>query len=125
MVHPAWGVLLEQQQAWNRGELEGFLKAYVESDDLIFTSGGKITQGYQPIRKRYLERYGSDKKTMGTLNFEAVKIESLGEQHLLVIGKWHLEWPDKPAMGGIFSLVMVKTESGWKILHDHTSVLAP
>jgi uncharacterized protein (TIGR02246 family) len=125
-VHPAWGVLLEQQQAWNRGDLEAFLKAYVESDDLIFTSSGKITQGYDAIRKRYLDRYGSNKKTMGQLGFEAVKIEPLGEEHLLLIGRWHLKWPDqpdKPGMGGIFSLVMVKTDSGWKILHDHTSVL--
>ncbi|MCE7869445.1 nuclear transport factor 2 family protein [bacterium CPR1] len=127
-VHPAWGVLLEQQQAWNRGDLETFLKAYLESEDLIFTSGGKITQGYEAIRKRYLDRYGSNKETMGQLGFEAVKIEPLGDLHLLLIGKWQLEWPDqpdKPGMGGIFSLVMVKTDSGWKILHDHTSALAP
>lgn len=124
VVHPAWAVLIAQQEAWNRGDLDAFLQGYVQSDDLIFTSGGKITRGYDEIKKRYQDRYGTKKETMGKLGFEAYKLEPLGDQSVLVIGTWHLEWPatQKKPIHGVFSLVMIKTETGWKILHDHTSV---
>lgn len=122
-VTPQWAVLLAQREAWNRGDLDAFLEGYVQSDDLVFTSGGQITRGYGEIKQRYQKKYGTDKSTMGKLDFEAYKTEYLGDSHALVIGKWHLEWPGtkKKPLQGVFSLVMVKTDKGWKILHDHTS----
>lgn len=124
-MHPAWAVLIAQERAWNRGDLDGFLEGYLPSDDLIFTSGGQITRGYDEIKQRYLKKYGSHKETMGKLGFQAYKMEFLGDEHVLVIGQWNLSWPEnagKKPVHGAFSLVMVKTEKGWKILHDHTSV---
>jgi ketosteroid isomerase-like protein len=121
-VHPAWKTLAEQDEAWNRGDLESFLDGYVKTDDLLFTSSGKITRGYEAIRKRYMERYGTDKSTMGKLSFEPVQLAPLGDDNLLVVGKWHLERQGQPNLDGIFTLVMVNTKEGWKILHDHTSV---
>lgn len=121
-AHPAWKVLAEQDAAWNRGDLDAFLDGYVKTDDLLFTSSGQVTRGFDAIRKRYMERYGTDKSTMGKLSFEPVQLTPLGEDSLLVVGKWLLQRQGQPDLGGIFTLVMVNTEQGWKILHDHTSV---
>lgn len=124
-THPAWQALTEQDQAWNRGDLDAFLDGYVQSDDLLMTSAGEITRGYQAVRRYYLENYGSDKSTMGQLSSELVQLTPLGDDHLLVVGKWHLERQGQPPVGGVYTLVLVKTPSGWKILHDHTSQLPP
>lgn len=62
---------------------------------------------------------------MGKLAFEAYTTQWLGDSHALVIGRWSLEWPpaaEKKPVRGVFSLVMVRTDGGWKIQHDHTSV---
>ncbi len=46
--HPEIRVVLEQQvQAWNRGDLEGFMAHYWRSDDLVFKSPKGETHGWQ------------------------------------------------------------------------------
>ena len=37
-------VLRSQVEAWNRGDLEGFMDGYWESPELIFTSGARVQQ---------------------------------------------------------------------------------
>lgn len=36
-----------QVQAWNRGDLEGFMGGYWNSEELSFFSGGSVTTGWQ------------------------------------------------------------------------------
>lgn len=124
-THPAWQALTEQDQAWNRGDLDTFLEGYVKTDDLSMTSGGEITRGYPAVRQYYVEHYGSDKSTMGQLSSELVQLTPLGDDHLMVVCKWRLERAGRPTVGGVYTLVLARTPSGWKILHDHTSELAP
>ena len=38
-------VLDKQVEAWNRGDLEGFMAGYWNSPDLVFQSGATITRG--------------------------------------------------------------------------------
>ena len=46
-------VLQAQQDAWNRGDLEGFLRGYDPGPDLVFTAGGQIQRGFADTRARY------------------------------------------------------------------------
>ena len=39
-------VLSTQQDAWNRGDLDGFMAGHLLSPDLVFTSGCHIRHGY-------------------------------------------------------------------------------
>ena len=115
------GVLLAQEAAWNRGDLDGFMAGYVKSNELVFTSGGKIRRGWQETFDKYRAKYGSDRSTMGHLAFDLLAIQPLGADGAIVLGRWRLT--DTPvAGGGVFSLGLVRTRDGWRVIHDHTSL---
>jgi ketosteroid isomerase-like protein len=114
------GVLTAQQDAWNRGDLEGYMRGYLESDELVFTSGGKIRRGWTETYQKYKARYGTDPTTMGTLAFEILGVQSLGADGAVVLGRWALT--NTPQSGsGVFSVCMKRTDVGWRVVHDHTS----
>ena len=62
-------VLMNQQAAWNDGNLEGFMNGYWESDSLSFIGKKGITKGWQQTLDNYKKSY-PDKSTMGILKFE-------------------------------------------------------
>lgn len=114
-------VLAAQVEAWNRGDLAGFMGGYLNSPGTTFASGGSLLQGWQPVMERYRERYGASPETMGKLAFSDLQVRPLGSDHSLVLGRFRLERRGQPPLSGVFSLVFVRTAEGWKILHDHTS----
>lgn len=114
-------VLDDQVKAWNRGDLDEFVKGYLNSPDITFV-GKTVSRGYQGVLDRYRANYG-DKQRMGTLRFDEVEVKMLGNDHALILGKFAL---DRTAAGGgpasgRYSLVARKTKDGWKLIHDHTS----
>ncbi|MEY2558231.1 MAG: hypothetical protein QOE34_1656 [Verrucomicrobiota bacterium] len=112
-------VMSAQVEAWNRGDIDGFMNGYARSDATEFVSGDKLTRGWQTVRDRYQKKYGSREK-MGALTFSELKITPLGGDAALVIGRWKLARKgDKPH--GIFTLLFRRTPAGWRIVHDHTS----
>ena len=117
-------VLSAQQAAWNRGDLEAYMAGYERSPELVFTSGGKIRRGWQDTYAKYRAKYGTDKSTMGKLGFEIVGVQALGADGAIVLGRWQLT--DTPVAGaGVFSVALRRTQAGWRIVHDHTSLAAP
>ncbi len=113
-------LLEKQRQAWNQGDLDGFMAAYEPTDELVFTSGGRIRRGWQTTREHYRQRYGQDPKTMGKLDFEILEIQDLGADGAIVLGRWNLSATPE-AGAGVFSLALRRGPLGWRILHDHTS----
>lgn len=117
-------VLEEQRQAWNRGDLDGYMRGYARSPELVFTSGGKIRKGWQTAFDHYQKRYATDPAAMGKLAFDVLAIDPLGADGAVVLGNWVLT--NSPSDGkGVFSVVLMRRPEGWRIIHDHTSVTAP
>lgn len=114
-------VLLTQQDAWNRHDLDAFMAGYWNSPDLTFFSGDKEQHGWQATIDRYKARYASPGHEMGKLEFSNLRIESLGAEAAFVRGAWHLTMSDGKTPHGLFTLVFRKFPEGWKIIHDHTS----
>jgi ketosteroid isomerase-like protein len=114
-------VLALQAEAWNRGDLDGYMKGYERSEKLVFTSGGNIRHGYVETLQKYKQKYGGAKSTMGTLAFEILSIQRLGADAAIVLGRWKLTATPN-AGSGVFSVAFLRTEEGWRIVHDHTSV---
>ena len=113
-------VLDDQQAAWNRGDLAGFMTGYWNSERLEFRSGGTLTRGWEPTAARYRKRYLEGGAEMGTLTFSEVDVELLGRDRAVVVGRWALQRKvDSPH--GWFTLQLRKFADGWKIVSDHTS----
>jgi beta-aspartyl-peptidase (threonine type) len=114
-------LLEEQQQAWNRHDLEGFMSGYWNSPDLTFFSGAQQTAGWQGAIDRYRKNYQQAGKEMGRLEFRDLTIEPLGNEAAFVRGSYHLTMSDGKTPHGLFTLIFRKFPAGWKIVHDHTS----
>lgn len=112
-------VLTAQQDAWNAGDIEGFMAGYARSDALVFTSGGNIRRGWQETHDKFVARYGAAKDTMGTLAFEILGVQPIGADGAVVLGRWSLDGPNAGA--GVFSVILERQPDGWKVVHDHTS----
>jgi len=116
-------VLQAQQEAWNRGDIEGFMKGYMHTDDTVFISGDEVTRGWQTVHDRYRTKY-PDSAAMGTLIFSDLHISQLANDAAVVLGRWELKRAnDNPH--GRFTLILRKTPDGWRIAHDHTSAAPP
>lgn len=113
-------LLRAQQAAWNEGNLERFLEGYWNSPELTFASSEGIVRGYAGLLERYRKSY-PDRPAMGTLAFSGLEVRLLGPDAALVLGHWHLTRTVGDA-GGVFSLVFRRFPTGWRIIHDHTSI---
>ncbi len=112
-------LLLQQVKDWNQGDIDAFMEPYWNSEQLTFSSGGKVTRGHAKTLLGYKERY-PDAKTMGTLAFEGLEFQALGNDAMQVLGIWKLARDNQP-MTGRFTLVLRQFPEGWRIIHDHTS----
>ncbi len=117
-------VLADQAAAWNRGDLEAYMAGYARIDALVFTSGGKVRTGWQATLDSYRARYGQDPSTMGKLGFEILRVDPVGPDAAIVLGRWRLTDSAHPG-SGVFSVIFERRPSGWQIVHDHTSADAP
>ena len=112
-------VLDAQRDAWNRGNIEGYMDGYNRSPNTEFVGGDNISRGWQTVLDRYKKNYNSREK-MGMLTFSDLEITMLSKDAALVLGRWRLKRAnDEPH--GTFTLLFRKTKTGWKIVHDHSS----
>lgn len=112
-------LLDDQITAWNRGDIDGFMAGYWESEDLTFSSGGDVTRGFKATSERYHKRYDSKEK-MGKTTFSNIEVNVLTDDAAKVLGNWKLERKDE-TLGGNFTLLLQRFPEGWKIIHDHTT----
>jgi ketosteroid isomerase-like protein len=112
-------VFRAQQDAWNRGDIDGFMDGYARSASTVFISEDTIKRGWQTVRDRYAKKYSS-RAEMGTLTFSDLEITLLSSDAAVASGRWKLKRPnDQPH--GRFTLILKHLPEGWRIVHDHTS----
>jgi hypothetical protein len=112
-------ILDEQTEAWNRGNIEGFMSGYLKSDSLMFIGKSGISWGWQQTLDNYKKAY-PDTVKMGKLYFEIILIKELSSEYYYVVGKWML----KRSIGnlsGHYDLLFKKIKNKWFIISDHSS----
>ena len=114
-------VIAQQQDAWNRGDLEAFMSGYWNSPELTFFSGAHVSKGWQAALDRYKKSYQSPGHEMGKLEFANLRIEMLGSDAAFVRGEFHLTMSDGKTPHGLFTLIFKKFPEGWKIVHDQSA----
>src|SRR2546428_12920882 len=111
-------VLSAQQEAWNRGDIDGFMNGYARSASTVFVSEDTIGRGWETVRARYRKKY-SDRAKMGTLTFSDLEITLLSPDAAVVLGRWGLKRA-KDSPHGRFTLIFKRLPEGRRIVHDHT-----
>jgi len=112
-------VLSIQNDAWNRGDIDGFMKGYWKNDSLMFIGKNGVTYGWQNTLNNYKKGY-PDTAAMGKLTFTLISVKRLSEKYYRVIGKWFLKRTIGD-VGGHFTLLLEKIKGEWVIIEDHTS----
>lgn len=114
-------VLLTQQEAWNRGDIDAFTATYKDAPDTLMVTH-QISHGFAGLVEEYKHDYPT-KSAMGTLTFSELEAKTLDANFAIVVGKYHLERGKKEGGNaeGVFSVVLEKTDKGWKIVLDHTT----
>lgn len=112
-------LLTAQTEAWNRGDIEGFMQTYWKSDSLLFIGKSGVTRGWQPTLENYKKGY-PDTASMGKLSFNIIEVKALSPEYFFVVGKWML----KRSIGDIsghYNLLLQKLKGRWVIIADHSS----
>jgi hypothetical protein len=112
--------LTNQQKCWNNGDIDGFMKGYWNSEELIFTSlNHQPTYGWQATLERYKSSYPT-KESMGELKFEIYDVKLTSKKTAILNGKWELVRTNDHPQGN-FWLDLEKIENNWLIVKDSTT----
>ena len=114
-------VIDAQVAAWNRGEVDEYMKGYDPTDDIVFTSGANIRRGFRTTRDHFRRSYGDHPEKMGRLEFDDLEVHAIGADGAWVLGRWRLRGVDGEP-GGVFTLVLERRPEGFRVVMDHTSV---
>lgn len=112
-------LLDDQTEAWNRGDIESFMKTYWESDSLMFIGKSGITYGWTNTLNNYKKNY-PDTTAMGKLSFNILSVKRLSFQYFHVVGKWRLQ-RSIGDLSGHYTLLLKKIKGRWVIITDHSS----
>lgn len=112
-------ILADQTAAWNRGNLEEFMKGYWKNDSLMFVGKNGVTYGYTNTLNNYKKGY-SNADQMGKLTFNLLKVQRLSPEYYFVVGKWDLK-RNAGDVGGHYNLLFRKIKGKWVIITDHSS----
>ena len=115
------GLMYEQEESWNKGNIEDFMKKYWKNDSLIFVGKSGINYGWNKTTSNYKKSYPS-RNSMGLLHFNNIKCLPINDTTHIISGQWNISRLDSSKnIGGYYSLMWIKKEDGWRIVYDHTS----
>lgn len=115
-------VILAQQDAWNKGDLDAYLSHYKNAPDtqaILAT----LVRGFENIHSAYRLNF-PNRESMGSIEDSEVEVRALGDNYALATGKYHLTRPRKSGgdVEGTFTEVFEKTPAaGWQIIFSQST----
>ena len=114
-------VVLAQESAWNKGDLDAYLSHFKDAKDTEAVLNGPV-RGFDNIRGAYHNSFPS-RDAMGTLEQREVEVRELGPNFALATGKYHLTRSRKSGgdAEGTFTEIFEKTEKGWQLVFSQAT----
>src|SRR5690242_10721777 len=75
-------VLIAQRDAWNRGDINGFIQAYKAAPDTLMVTH-QISHGFAELAESYRHDYPNH-AAMGTLSFSGIEARALDPKFAIV-----------------------------------------
>jgi uncharacterized protein (TIGR02246 family) len=115
MSHPALALLDSQRDAWNRGDLDGYLAAC--APDVVYLTARGPVFGREALGATLAAAY-PDRAAMGTLALEILRVDGDATEARVVL-RWSVTRAASPVGG--FALVVLRAVKGrWEMTHDAT-----
>ncbi|WP_460448853.1 YybH family protein [Alsobacter sp. SYSU BS001988] len=112
-------VIAAMQDAWNRGDLRGYMEGFA-NPDVIFVSRGRIQKDWQGTLDHYIADYGGSPGSQGQLTFSNIRIEILAPDAAQLISDYALVRP-AGNQTGVNTRLMRKRDGRWVIALNHVS----
>ena len=109
-------VMKNQEIAWSKNDLEGFMKGYIKSDSLKFYGKSGLTKGWQQTLDNYKKGYPT-KQHSGILTFTINDISKIENDSYWVMGEYFLSREVGDA-NGVFMIIFKNIDGSWKIVAD-------
>jgi uncharacterized protein (TIGR02246 family) len=113
-------MLAHAAQHWNRGDLDAFVEDYLDSARTTFIGSRGVLHGRAAIRNAYAPRFEAG-GVRDSLSFEGLEVDSLAPGVAHVLAFYVLSRGDSTVARGPTSLVLVRQDGRWRIVHDHSS----
>lgn len=113
-------LLKQQDAAWNRGDLDGFVAPYDSTNELVFIGSTGAIRSREALKEKYEKKYKIGGADFGKLTFSDLQVEELSKGFARAWGKWEVDQHGTKASGW-FTLILRKSKGAWHIIHDHSS----
>lgn len=114
-------IVLAQENAWNKGDLEAYLSFYKNAPETEAILNGPV-HGFEAIRNAMRQSF-PNREAMGSLEQSSVEVRELGPNFALALGHYKLVRSRKNGgeAEGNFTEVFEKTEDGWKLIFSENT----
>lgn len=114
-------IILAQQNAWNKGDLDGYLSHYKDAPDTQAVLAN-LVRGVDNIRAAYRQNF-PNKDAMGEIEDTDIDVRTMGDNYALATGKYHLNRSKKSggSIDGTFMELFEKTPNGWQVIFSQST----
>ncbi|MCB2113328.1 MAG: DUF4440 domain-containing protein [Parvularculaceae bacterium] len=102
--------------AWNEGNLDAYMRGYVNSAGVVYIENAVVTAGWAPLRKSF-EKEISASGEMGRLSFDDLNVRMTTDDVATVVGKYTLA-RSQGAKTGVVTIVMNQVDGRWRISQE-------
>ncbi len=108
------------QTDWNSGDMEAYLAAYWNSDEMSLLFGDQSVRGWNSLAAMFRGAWTTE-EAMGNFQTKDVEIRQISADTAIASGQFTHVFPTE-TIEGSFSHVWKQFEDGrWLIVHEHTS----
>ena len=107
------------QTTWNQADMDGYLAAYRNDEQLSLVFGNTILRGLNTVSEVFRSNY-PDEHNMGKFTIDTLSVRYLTDDVAVATGTFEHVFPHETIQGG-FSHVLMREDGGWVIQHEHTS----
>lgn len=114
-------VVLAQEAAWNKGDLDQYLAHYKDAKDTEAILNGPV-RGLGNIQAAFHTSF-PNRDAMGQLEQSEVEVKELGPDYALATGRYRLQRNKRNGgdAQGNFTEVFEKTAKGWMLVFSETT----
>lgn len=117
-------ILRLSAEAWNAGDLEGFMVHYERAPTTTYIGSSGLLVGYDAIYGRYAPGFEPG-AARDSLRFESIRTRLLDQRFGIATARYVLHREGVTTSTGPFTLVLVRIEGAWKIIHDQSAADPP
>jgi L-asparaginase / beta-aspartyl-peptidase len=114
-------VLLKMLDRWNAHDIEGYLKVYWKSPELLVVVDSEQFNGWQQLHDSYINGH-PDRNSMGVIDPKRIQVKLLKPDLALALTWWSISFPSsKQKVVGNTTMNLQKFDDGWKVVAAHSS----